>query len=390
MSRKTLQMLKFLLLYLISILLFSCSDENSLEQENSVRTIQVENRGAKFIEEVEDYFVCKEIILPKKVADEIGESIDGFHYIDGVCYVSSTYTNMLARLTNIGTLEWIIKANSHPYESFSSANLIHYNAFSGNFEIYDPKHMSWFLYNKSGTFIGKQQHPLNFADRAPISSEKYIYDASDWPNEHLFSEDYKFYIYNKSSLENKFLKQNLRGRNIIPYTDASNFVRVGKKVFQKSNLSDTTFFISDKGPGKAAAVVNFEFNHGSPEILNDPAVISKIDLVMKNEFPYTQVVVPYDNYVDVVYRTRGKHYFTRLTSKGESVINSRFFKIGDVLAPSPYYYYDGTYFSYARADDRNALIAAASDDLGEAVYDELSQTSRDTEEVHIYIFIPKS
>lgn len=375
-------------------LFFNCSIKEDRDG-TKIRTIEIDQSKSIFVQNVNDRLnITDKIILPKGVANSIGGAINMLAYDEGVLYGGSTYDNIIFSVLKSGEINWMVKGGSSPINNFSNASLIKFNSTEKAIEVYDGAENMFYRYNLKGGFLGKESPGINFSDRTELKENVYVYDATLLANPHLEKDgnEYGFYLSNASS-ELKPLKRRkkLNGR-LIPYSDNSNFLKVGGITYFKPNFGDTTFEVTTDN---VIPVVKTDFssNNNGQDLIDGVEEGSIARKFFREDLPFTGLVVPVKNHDYVVYYDKSQRRMVIGSKDGSEKLHSRFLAFDEEIVPTPYLYENGYFYSVVKMDESSILQQLFKDknlNNGELdkKFEHLSEGVRDTEDVFIYILKP--
>lgn len=384
----------FFVCFCMIFVIVSCGSED-VGNHKVINVIEVDNNNSMSVLSADEYLDLVKISISAEDVLRIGGAVRDFIPLDGKIVLIDRYKHVLTAIDLSGNVLWQLEGKNNDHEVFASVNVVNYNIYSGQIEVYDDLSHQLYLFDIDGRFINRRSEPANFLDRIPINAEYWVYDLMFAPKA-FRDEDGTVYNYGVSKDGVSFDKLSVNNNwkpGRVPYMTFENFSTVDDQVFHHHSFQDTVYKV---GLESSEPAYVFRFSHGesAQEVIIRNNVERPFAHIYEENLSYPLQSVPVNGRVYSMYRSsQGRALAINDLNSGESLLNTRYLSLDNELIPPPIKYRNGYFLSMIYDSQKDELDAAMKSDAFPEDFDPKSikfvSPDSDVEGLEIVLIKPK-
>lgn len=380
-----------LLAFMFSSLVWSCKGADDLETKIIVPVLQIDNFTEGKIKDCSEIFVLDHIKISPAVAMKIKTKgfLDFFVADSSVFVVNSP--DAISKINFSGDMLWQLVSGSKEFNIFNSLGVAIYNPFTKLIEVQDNMKTKDMEFDLDGNFVRQYDCNIDYSGKVNLTNKTDVYGVASYSNSHLRDDDYHFDLIKVDETgEYSFLKQSpsiQRGQRA--FVDLNTFERMDGAFFFHKEFSDTVFNLTENEI-VPSFTVNFSGNGNAQNIINDSRIVDKVPAIIGQNIPFIDEATANAYYYFILYYSGSSGKMLIAKKTGETVVNSSFIRVDNMLLPASKNYTDG-YFITVLSDKENTFLQQKAKEIEINVkalkeeYEELQATDTDLGSLHYYL-----
>jgi len=307
----------------------------------------IDNKAIQPSADLSEFFTTQTIRVAPEVNLLLDDYLDEILYLNDLLIIVSRRTGIICAVNEGGELVWKLEAGSQPFDMFQRIGMLAYNEATQYLEIHDDREQRLYRFDLQGEFVDRRPFIITGKDFLPQGDSCRLFDISSYPNmvdDSLAQPQSLVRICEEGTVQGWRPATTPEAPLVTPFLDYNEFNRLGDRVFYNPSFSDSFFHV---GPDQLelAYLVDFTLNNQSQRILDDPSISHPFRHILDHRVPYTwQTVVNEQGRFYGIYNYNRKNFFTIIEPTGETLVNSAYFRCGDLVLTEFDEYWRGYFF----------------------------------------------